>query len=297
MAEISDEGTIGTYELKNITGITKYSDDKIFVSAKGSTKTLSSYALDDLNDISSSPTYSTMFLGKDIRSITTYKNYLVIVSKTNDFKISLANPITRSQVGLKVWNSDTKTGEDVIDYATVPILSITKACTRSCLKVITTIILESKIFMFVQSNCTHNKGNILYILSSGFDEDNLRIKDSFELETFFNLYKNGKLNNLSKELAKTVVVNSVAYNSDRNIFTLLHVYGKRQRGTNGYITNLEKYDYFSSLGSSLDILDIELKKKPRGITYLGNDNYAIITNYTTVGSSSKLTKYQIVSLS
>jgi hypothetical protein len=297
MAEISDEGTIGTYELKNITGITKYSDDKIFVSAKGSTKTLSSYALDDLNNISSSPTYSTLFLGKDIRSITTYKNYLVIVSKTNDFKISLVNPTTRSQVGLKVWNSDTKTAEDVIDYATVPILSITTACTRSCLKVITTIILESKIFMFVQSNCTHNKGNILYILSSGFDEDNLRIKDSFELETFFNLYKNGKLNNLSKELAKTVVVNSVAYNSDRNIFTLLHVYGKRQKGTNGYITNLEKYDYFSSLGSSLAILDLDLKKKPRGITYLGNNKYAIITNYTTVGSGSKLTKYQIVSLS
>jgi hypothetical protein len=297
MAEISEEGTIGTYELKNITGITKYSENKIFVSAKGSTKTLSSYALDDSNNISSSPTYSTLFLGRDIRSITTYKDYLVIIPKTNDFKISLANPTTRSQVSIKVWNSDTKTAEDVIEYATVPILSITRACTLSCLKLITTIILQSKIFMFVQSNCTHNRGNILYILSSGFDENNLRITDSFELETFFNLYKNGKLNNLSKVLARTVVVNSVAYNSDRNIFTLLHVYGCHQKGTHGYITNLEKYDNFSSLGSSLTNLDFCLEKKPRGITYLGNDNYAIITNSTTASGSSKLTKYHIVTLS
>ena len=98
-------------------------------------------------------------------------------------------------------------------------------------------------------------------------------------------------------MAKTVVVNSVAYNSDRNIFTLLHVYGKHQKGPFGYITHLEKYDNFSGLGSSLTNIDFCIEKKPRGITYLGNNNYAIITNNTTISSNSKLTKYYIISLS
>jgi len=295
MAEISNEGTIGFYELKNITGITKYFN-KIFVSSKGTTKTLSSYSLDNYN-ILSTPSYSTLLLGKDIRSITTYKTYLVASFKAGDFKISLINPTTRSQTCLKVWNNDTKTLEDLSDYATVPILSITRSCTQNCLKIITTIIINTKIYLFVQSNCSHNKGNVLFVLSATFDEDNLRITNDIELETFFNLYKNGKQNNLTKILAKTVVVCSVAYNSDRNMFTLLHAYGHKNKGLCGYITHLKKYDNFSALGSSLEKIDFGLEHKPRGITYLGDNNYAVVTNYSVTSGNSKLTKFYVVTLS
>lgn len=292
MTEILNDGTIGTYSLKNITGITKYNNNSIYISSKGTSKTLSSYILNAGNVISGSPNHSSILSGKYIRTITTYDNKIVATLKEN-FKVYLVNPILNTSTNLKVWNSSSETLEDLYDYALNPIIDTVTSCENICFKLISTIIIGVNMYLFIQSKCCHHRGNVLYVIMTQFDPIESRIVNNFTFETFFSLYKNGRLINLSRNVSKTITVCGVTYNTDDNVFVLLHAYGTN--GKYGYITTLKKFDNFSGIGSKLNNTSLVIDHKPRGITYLGDGKYAVITNTSVGCGTGKQTKYYIIS--
>ena len=298
MAEITKIDSIGTSALENITGVTKYNDSSVYVSGKGARNTIASYKMETSGKLYDGPNYISSMLGKDIRSLSTYKNFLV-ATLVDEFQVYLVDPIKNQTTNLKVWNPDTKTHEDIFGYIVDQILSVTKKCTSVCFTLMEVLIVEHNVYFFVQSKCRHSKGHILYVLEGSIvntDLSGLSLSTKFTLQTFFNLYKNGRTAKLSRDESKKVMFGGVAHNGV-DTFTILLIYG--ECGSCGYLTKFNKYGQFDGMDTRLNIFlrsdnsgIFHLTNNPRGITFLENNNYLVVTNNKENG----LTKYFVVKI-
>jgi hypothetical protein len=297
MAEIIKIDQIGTSAIENITGITKINENTVFVSGKNSSKNTASYELDKCGKLFNGPNYSLKLPNIDIRSISSYKNFLVVVPY-DQFKIYI---ISDSGLGvtydLKITNPISKICDEIVNYVANPILEILPSCSRSCLTLMQTIIVDGSIYFFVQTNCSHMKGYILFVLE-GLINEKLELSPKIKLQTFFNLYRNGRVAKLSKTDAKSVTFGGACKCDSENMFMILLIYGSC--GLHGYLTKIEKYAQFNGMSSKLEIINenklhvhpkpLIINKSPRSITSIGHNNYIIVTNH----KKNELTTYYIV---
>lgn len=294
MGEIVHSDYIGSNALENITSIVKVDNNKIYISAKDSITVLSSYLLEQSGKINYDPTYHNL-IGKKIKFISSYKNYLIIIPN-DEFKIILVDRENMGKIELKVFNEKSNTNEEIYEYIIDTILRVPFIKKQELINFDLTacVIIEKKVYFFIQLiNCKYNK---LFIIEGVLNEKSLSLKISFELQTFFNLYKSGRRFNLSKYDSKTVICNGVTYNTEKNIFILLMIYGKDYN--NGYITTISWFDKLNGMSTALlHINTFKIENKPRGITYLNDDKYLIITNHTKCkNENNKLIKYYLIKL-
>lgn len=314
---ISEIQHIGTGKLDNITGITVYNDDVIIISAKDSINTLAYYNYDiKCKKIYNGPNYINCLLGIDVKSISAIYNKFIVVVLKSEFKVVLitgkkeemttsttattryafsvkppkqqsqcCKMIFDEQVELRVYNDETKTLGDIRSPIVNAILSI--HANAKCLNLMSTQIVDSIIYFFVMGNVCNQ--NVLYVCSGTINLDNITINKNVSVDSFFNLYTTGKSAGLDKCNRKTLIFGDVAFNSINDTFVVLLIYG--EGGKHGLITKLNRYDQTNSIGSLLKFIT-KLTSKPRGITHMTCNNYAVITN----DKKDDLTKYFIVNI-
>lgn len=303
MAEIIRVDQFGAHELNGITGITNFNSKIAVISGKHSSKNLALYNIDKNGMLYNGPKYISKLLGKNIISISSYKHFLLIL--TDEQKIYVTtynhNHINHNNIGcnsdgiseLNIKNSNTGLMDNFKNYLFDQILKIIKKCSCGCLLLKHLIIVKSQVYFFVQVSCDHLKHKLLFVLEGSICDDNkLTLSDQIKLQTFFNLYGNGRINGLSKEKSKHVTLKSVCFDFKSNNFILLLTYGGK-----GYLGKIKKYTEFDGMSSRIETFEcdnslLKINDNPRALTYLEDDMLLIITDKV----SENLNKYVIVKI-
>lgn len=301
MGEIVFRGSIGAKALENISGVTKIENsDKVFVSTCGPKK-LKSYKW-DCGKLHSDDNCTDLY-DCDIKHISSNSNLLFIVPNKK-FKVVCVDPCTKNRTYLKVYNKLSCSYDDLSRYVLDPILKsrYRKHCSSNNFCLVAFLVVEHNAYFFVQSESTEKHNSNLFVVKGELNEDCLSLNSCFELQTFFNLYRNGKKAKLSNEDAKTVMCDGVTYDHCNNVFVLLMVYGNNYE--HGYLCKLYRFDRLHGLGTSLWVVKkacdknhtLKLNHSPRGITYVGNGKFLILSNdfktkHVKHGKHKKTKKY------
>lgn len=320
MAEITKFDYIGCEALKNITNISVYNEhtnecNTVFISGKDSISPLAIYKIGHTNNIYDGPIYDQHLLNINIRTISTYEKFLAIVP-INLFEVYLLkiNGKTEGKIDLKIWNSDGNTYENIKDYILNPIFALQPKCNATCFQLMQVIFIKSDVYYFVQSTCKHNKGHILFVLrgtiinnnnnsNGNYSSSRISLSPNIKVQSFYNLYKAGKMAKLSKKQSKNIMFGGATFDKV-NTFAILLIYGdinssESYEFTNGFIVKIRNYEYLDGLSTKFEFatnVTNELltfdNEKPRGISYISNNNYFIITN----NKNNNLVKYFVVKL-
>jgi hypothetical protein len=296
MGEIIHYDIISADCIEHVTGITRY-EDKIFISSKASSKSFASYSIEATGKLRYDPTYYDL-ISNDIRHISTYGDYLVVIPKET-FEVYLVNPKGNDIVNLKIYNSVSKTTENLKDYILSSNTIYPSKISRDSLMLTACIINKGSVYFFVQSR-TYKVTN-MFVIKGSLCEDKLMLTQTFKLLSYYNLYNVGIDACLSKKHSRALVCTGVTYNQDRNIFVFLMVYNTE--GCNGILGTLDVLDGLNSVGGYIHPVVtcnnktnlLIFNDKPRGLTYYKDDIYYIITN--GIHKSKKhFTKYFIVKI-
>lgn len=296
MAEIIRIDQIGVGAINEITGITNFDSKIAFISGQNSTKNLASYHIESNGTLFNGPVYVQKLLGKNILSISSYKHFLLIL--TDEQKVYVLSDILKHDgvsgiSELKVKNCDTNLSDDLMNYLFDPILKITKKCTNICLSLVQLIIVKHNVYFFVQSTCSHLKHKILFVLEGSLYEGNkLLLNESIKLQTFFNLYNNGRINGLSKSESRKIKLSSVCFNECTHDFILLLKYDSK-----GYLGKIKKYTEFDGMSSTIETFNcvdslFTLSNSPTAITSLNNNVILLIAGR----NDDDLNKYYVIKL-
>lgn len=305
MAETTLIDNIGTDGFENVTNLVIYDKTNVYISGKNTESnyvySLAQYKLSDENKLYGGPNYVKNLIKTNIRSVSVYDKKLLIVP-VDEFTIYLSNPIGIGKYELKVWNNESKTHDPIFNYICDPIILLDNKVNSYDLKLMQVIIVNETIYVFVQSNLCNKKKNNLFILKGSIMPtsetcNKLSLNQNFKVQTFYNLYKTGKSAGLDKETSSTVMFNSVTFNNV-DTFILLFVCG--HSGSNGFLAKSKLFLQFDSMSANLTMIKkisnlhelYFLSNKPRGISFIDDGNFMIITNNKQNG----LTKYMIVKI-
>lgn len=283
MASIIKQDYVSVSELKNITGIALH-NNTAYISSKNCGKKLASYHIANVNNIQNFMISNTFdyidLITENIRSISSYENYLIIVLK-DEFKIIVLDILKMITRELIVMHQRKSIQQFCIDE----ILKISFRCDEECFNLMSVSIVGKHMYLFVQSNCIHNKGYMLYIIQTHIHNNMCSTASVYELKSFFNLYNNGKLAGLSKENSKILSLSDSIYDSEKSAFILLFIFG--ESGNNGYFATVDRYSGFSGIGTCLKFITncnhrlFMIENKPRGLAKIKKNNYLVITNDST----------------
>lgn len=296
MGEIIHYDIISADCIEHVTGITKF-NDKVFISSKASSKSFASYSIESTGKLRYDPAYYDL-LSNDIRHVTTYNNFLVVVPK-DSFAIFLVDPSGNDIVNLKVFNTLSNTSESLRDYMLSNNALFPSKINRDSLVLTACIINKQTVYFFVQSRA-HEATN-LFIIKGGLCTDRLALTTNFKLLSYYNLYNVGRESGLSKKHSEVLFCSGVTYNPDRNLFVFLMVYNSE--GCNGILGTLDVLEGLDSVGGYIHPVvsysdnksPLVFDDKPRGITYHKDDVYYIITNGMHK-SKKHFTKYFIAKI-
>jgi hypothetical protein len=302
MGEIIHYDIISADCIEHVTGITKF-NDKVFISSKASSKSFASYSIECTGKLRYDPSYYDL-LSNDIRHVTTYNNFLVIIPK-DSFAIFLVDPSGNDIVNLKVFNKISNTTESFKDYILNNTIFPSKI-NRDSLVLTACIINNKTVYFFVQSricNATNRISNAtnMFIIKGELCEDRLALTTNFKLLSYYNLYNVGRESGLSKKYSELLFCSGVTYNPDRHLFVFLLIYNSQ--GFNGILGTLDVLEGLDSVGGYIHPVisysdnksPLVFDDKPRGITYHKDDIYYVITN-GMYKSKKHFTKYFIVKI-
>lgn len=296
MGEIIHYDIISADCIEHVTGITKFGD-KVFLSSKSSSKSFASYHIEATGKLRYDPVYFDL-LSNDIRHVTTYDKYLVVIPKES-FAIFLVDPTGTDIVNLKVYNSLSNTSESLKDYLLNNNTLFPSKINKDSLVLTACIINKSNVYFFIQSR-THDVTN-MFIIKGSMCTDRIAFATNFRLLSYYNLYNVGREAGLSKRHAESLLCTGVTYNPDKQLFVFLMVYNSE--GCNGILGTLDVLEGLDSVGGYIHPVvscgdcktSLIFDDKPRGITYHKDDIYYIITNGMHK-SKKHFTKYFIAKI-
>lgn len=331
MAETIGIDIIGTDGFENVSGVTLINDN-LFVSGYNNFDrdpnhiySLAKYKLNSCGKIDNGPDYDNFFIKDNIMSISNYNNLLLIIPKDST-QIFLYDPVNLEKYELKIFNLNTNTTDNLLDYILNPIIIKYNTLNKTDIDLIQTIIIGNKIYLFLESN-VENKSNKLFIIEGSIlvnpnnvnppvktkknkcgckdvninintqQIPNIFVNSDFKLKGSYCLYKTGKAAGFDKDIAKTTKFKSVTFNK-KNMFVLLFSCGCE--GTYGFITKLFLYTELNSISDRLQIIkkisdnnSLFLPSKHlSAITYLDSDKYIMITNKC----GNHMNKYVIIKI-
>ncbi len=279
MGEIIHYDIVSADCIEHVTGITKF-NDKVFISSKSSSKSFASYFIESTGKLRYDPIYFDL-LSNDIRHVTTYNNFLVVIPKES-FGIFLVDPSGNDIVNLKVFNELSNTTESLKDYMLSGNTLFPSRIHKDSLVLTACIINNNSVYFFVQSR-TKDATN-MFIVKGSLYNDKLALTTNFKLLSYYNLYNVGRKAGLSKKHSESLLCTGVTYNPDKKLFVFLMVYNSE--GCNGILGTLDVLEGLGSVGGYIHPLvsysdkntPLVFDDKPRGITYHKDDIYYIITN-------------------
>lgn len=279
MSEIVRIDQVGLSNITDIKGITKYNDSTVFVCGEGS-RNLASFSL-NYDKLYDGPNYDSRVMGKKLRSITAEDNLLFAVVE-NEFKILTISNVGSSE--LKVYDKDTNSFGDLEFCLLRPLLELLPKCTEKSFSLKQIIIVCNVIYFFVQTEISDTKRKLLFILEGSLNRDqrNVSINKNIKFQTFYDLYKTGRLNGLSRTHARTMKFGGVTYNKNTNKIILLIRF--KECGKSGFLFEISKYDQINEMSSKLKIIKtlnenpLILKNDPSCIIYLQDNNYMVVSD-------------------
>lgn len=279
MGEIIDHDILSADSIEHVTGITKFKD-KVFISSKSSSKSFASYSIESTGKLRNDPSYYNL-LSNDVRHVTTYGNFLVIVPKET-FEIFLVDPSGSNIINLKVYNELSNTNEDLKDYILGLNSLFPLKINKNALILSACIINKLSVYFFIQNRTPD--GTNMFIIKGNLYVDKIALTTNFKLISYLNLYNVGREAGLSKKNSKFLVSTGITYNPDKNLFVFLMAYNSE--GRDGILGTLYILEGLDSVGGyvhpvfnySNNKIALFFDKKPRGITYYKDDIYYIVTN-------------------
>lgn len=286
MSEITKFDYIGIKAFKNISGITRYSTDSVYISAINSTKSLATYKIDNTGTLHNGPVYNTAIINQDIQHISTFNDLLLIVP-TSEFKVYLLNPNQTGKIELRVLNETSHTLEPIIDFVLTPIIRLPSfEHMHQCdFKIMGAVVANGKLYFFIETLSNIRERYLCIVEALINSGTSISLKSQMVLKAMFSLHKLGQSMNFSHCALKTITTGGITFNNTTSSFVLLMKYISRDK--KGFCVKLALYPQINGIGASLQPFRtsdafcrlFKISLNPVSIAYLSENNYIIITNY------------------
>jgi hypothetical protein len=293
---ISNYNTVNLNGMDSITNICAL-ENNIIISGKGKNNTLAiceiTYGILAVKALVT-PLLST---GLTIRHVNYVDNDNIIIVTNNTFTLYNYTISTGSLTNILVNTGSLR--ENVKSYVLKPLCDNHLLCKCSQhFHLIGTVKINNNIDFFIQTFCKHHpKNRIMYVIRGTINMTNLTLSPVFTLLGIYNLYRSAKMMCVPKEYLKTIVVTGVTFNAKHNVVQVLCSYHK-----SGFIAQINYYHLSNMYGTEFKIHSHNLTDKPRGISWMDDTAYIIISNNDNgsncnrKGQKQRLYNYEVLSM-